>query len=59
MPDVRYIIDEAGHRTAVILDPADYEKLPDALRAYDEAKASGGEAIPFDLRYRLIEGDGA
>jgi hypothetical protein len=61
MLDVRYIVDEAGHRTAVLLNPADSEKLLDArdeldaIRAYDAAKASGDEAIPCDRAVAAIE----
>ena len=53
-PKERYIVDEAGNRTGVVLDIAEYRKLLedaeelDTLRAYDAAKASGDEAIPFD-----------
>ena len=50
----RFITDEQGARVGVILDMAEYEALLDALeelesiRTYDEAKASGGESIPFE-----------
>ena len=50
----RYVVDEHGARVGVLLDIKDYEKLLDeleeleALRAYDAAKASGDEAIPFE-----------
>ena len=49
----RYVVDEKGNRTAVLLDMEDYQKLLDELeelesiRAYDTAKASRDEAIPF------------
>lgn len=49
----RFVVDEQGKRTAVLLDIEAYEALLEALeeleagRAYDEAKASGDEAIPF------------
>ncbi|WP_457653858.1 hypothetical protein [Rhodocaloribacter sp.] len=65
MPDVqtptRYVTDSQGRRVAVILDLAYYEQLLDAaeeledIRAYDEAKASGEEAIPFEQAIREIE----
>jgi len=52
----RFVVDEHGERVAVlldILDIRDYEKLLEELeelesiRAYDTAKGSGDEAIPF------------
>lgn len=57
----RYVTDSAGKRVAVILDLEQYEQLLDAaeeledLRAYDEAKASGEESIPFEQAVREIE----
>ena len=57
----RYVTDDAGNRVAVILDLEQYEALTeaaeelDALRAYDEAKASNDDAIPFDQAIREIE----
>jgi hypothetical protein len=58
-----YILDGSGKRVAVILDLADYEQLLDELeelqsiRAYDAAKASGDEAIPFEQAVTEIEQD--
>jgi PHD/YefM family antitoxin component YafN of YafNO toxin-antitoxin module len=49
----QYVIDQNGNRTAVLLDVAYYQELLAALdeiesiRAFDEAKASGDEVIPF------------
>lgn len=49
----RYIVDENGKRVSVLLDIEDYRRLLEELeelesiRAYDTAKASGDEAIPF------------
>lgn len=57
----RYVIDEKGKRTGVILDIKDYKKILDELeelesiRAYDSAKASGDEAIPFEDAVKEIE----
>jgi len=57
----RYIIDEKGNRTGVLLDIDDYNKILDELeelysiRAYDAAKASGDEAIPFEEAVTEIE----
>ena len=49
----RYIVDNNGTRVAVILEIEDYHKLLEELeelesiRAYDVAKASEDEAVPF------------
>ena len=57
----RYITDSQGDRIAVVLDIEEYEALLnqleelEALRAYDEAKASGDERIPFDQAVREME----
>ena len=56
-----FIVDENGSRVGVVLDIADYRKLLedleelDAIRAYDEAKASGDEAVPFEEAIAEIE----
>lgn len=56
-----FIVDENGSRVGVVLDIADYQKLLedleelDAIRAYDEARASGDEAIPFEEAVAEIE----
>lgn len=50
----RYLIDEDGNRLGVVLDIKDYQRLLEeleeleTLRAYDAAKASGDQAIPFE-----------
>jgi PHD/YefM family antitoxin component YafN of YafNO toxin-antitoxin module len=57
----RYVIDENGNRVAVMLAMEDYQKLLEELdllesiRAYDVAKASGDEAIPFEEAIAEIE----
>ena len=57
----RFVTNNEGQRIAVILDLEQYEQLLDAaeeleeLRAYDEAKASGEEVIPFEQAIREIE----
>jgi hypothetical protein len=57
----RYLTDEQGNRTAVILDIGAYQKMLeelemlDAIRAYDEAKANPGELIPFEQAVQEIE----
>jgi hypothetical protein len=49
-----YVVDAEGNRVGVFLNIADYRKLLEELeelesiRAYDAAKASGDEAIPFE-----------
>lgn len=57
------IVDEDGTRVGVILRMEDYRKLMEGLeelesiRAYDTAKNSGDEAIPFEQAIREIEQD--
>ena len=56
-----YVVDEQGNPIGVVLDIADYRKLLEELeelesiRAYDAAKASGDEAIPFEQAVSEIE----
>lgn len=56
-----YVVDEQGNLIGVVLDIADYRKLLEELeelesiRAYDAAKASGDEAIPFEQAVAEIE----
>ncbi|MBP8708384.1 MAG: hypothetical protein PHQ76_04965 [Caldisericia bacterium] len=57
----RYITDEKGDRIGVLLDIEEYLKLLEELEelesiyAYDEAKASNDEAIPFEQAISEIE----
>jgi hypothetical protein len=57
----RYVINENGDRVSVLLDWDDYRRLLEdleeleAIRAYDAAKASGDEAIPFEQAVEEIE----
>jgi hypothetical protein len=57
-----FVVDESGNRTAVLLDLARYFELLaaqeelESIRAYDEAKSSGDEAIPFSQAIKEIEG---
>ncbi|HYG64444.1 MAG TPA: hypothetical protein VEL74_17835 [Thermoanaerobaculia bacterium] len=50
----RYVTDGAGNRIGVILTLDEYSQLMEAaeeleaIRAFDDAKASGDEAIPFE-----------
>lgn len=56
-----FVVDEKGNRVGVLLNIKDYEKLLeeleelDSLRAYDAAKSSDDEAVPFDDAIRDIE----
>lgn len=58
----QFVVDESGNRTAVLLDVERYFELLEAqeelesIRAYDEAKSSGDEAVPFSLAVKEIEG---
>lgn len=58
----RFVVDGSGKRTAVLLDIERYSELLKAqeelesIRAYDEAKASGDDAIPFAQAVKEIEG---
>lgn len=57
----QYLVDADGNRVKAVLDLADYQRLLEALeelddlRAYDEAKASGDEAIPLEQALAEIE----
>ncbi len=57
----RYLVDDDGKQVAVLVDIEQYRVLLeaaeelDAIRAYDAAKASGDEAIPFEQAIAEIE----
>lgn len=57
----RYVVDEQGNKTAVLLEMDEYRKLLEeveeleAIRAYDAARASGDEEIPFEQAVAEIE----
>ncbi len=57
----RFVVDELGKRTAVLLELDIYENLLEAqeelesIRIYDEAKASNEEIIPFTQAIAEIE----
>jgi PHD/YefM family antitoxin component YafN of YafNO toxin-antitoxin module len=63
IPKPRFIVDDHGEKTAVILDMAEYKKLLEeaeeleAIRAYDAAKAASDEVIPFEQAVAEIERD--
>jgi len=56
-----YVVDKDKHPTAVLLPISEWEQIVDALEelddihAYDEAKASGQDSIPFDRAVREIQ----
>ena len=57
----RYVVGEDGKRTAVIIDIIEYKALVEAadelaaVRAYDEARASGEKPVPFEEAVGEIE----
>ena len=57
----RFVVDEDGNRTEVVLPIKDYEKILEELeelesiRAYDAAKASDNESIPAEQAFSEIE----
>ena len=59
--DERYVVDVQGRRVGVLLDIAEYERILeeleelDSIQAYDAAKASRDEVIPFDQAVEEIE----
>ncbi len=61
MANVNFVIDEKGNKKAVILPIKVYQEILEKLeeleeiKAYDEAKASGDEAIPFEVAIKEIE----
>ena len=60
-PRERYVVDENGSRVAVLVDIEQYQQMLealeelDAIRAFDEAKATADEIIPFEQAVREIE----
>jgi hypothetical protein len=57
----KYVTNRRGQKVGVVLDIKDYKKILadieelESIRAYDAAKASGDEAIPFSKAVREIE----
>jgi PHD/YefM family antitoxin component YafN of YafNO toxin-antitoxin module len=57
----RYVVDEQGQSVGVILGVEEYEKIVEELeelasiRAFDSAKASNDETIPFEQAIIEIE----
>ena len=60
----QFVVDASGNRTAVLLDVKRYNELLEAqeelesIRAYDAAKSTGDEVIPFSQAIKEIEGAG-
>ena len=57
----KYVTDDVGTRIGVLIGIDDYHKILEdeeelaSIRAYDAAKASGDEAIPFEQAVKEIE----
>jgi len=57
----KYVVNENGERVSVLLDWEDYRALLEELeelesiRAYDAAKASDDESVPFEKAMEEIE----
>ena len=57
----RYVVNEKGERVSVLLDIEEYRRMLaeleelESIRAYDAAKASGEEGIPFEQAIEEIE----
>jgi PHD/YefM family antitoxin component YafN of YafNO toxin-antitoxin module len=57
----QFVIDESGNKTAVLMEVDRYAELIEAqeelesIRAYDDAKASNDEPIPFAQAVKEIE----
>jgi len=60
----QYIVNAKGRRLGVIISIAEYDRLLaaqeelDAIRAYDDARASGQEAVPFEQAVAEIDKGG-
>jgi len=58
----QFVIDESGKKTGVLLNIERYSELLeaqeelDSIRAFDAARASNDEAIPFAQAIKEIEG---
>jgi len=57
----QFLTDAKGERIAVVISIEDYEKIleeledNEAIREYEEAKASGETSVPFDEAVARIE----
>jgi len=63
IPKHRFVVDDQGQRTAVILDITEYRRLLEeaekleAICAYDTARTANDETIPFEQAASEIERD--
>ena len=61
LPKKKYVVDEEGKRVGVLLDLEEYRNILaeleelESIRAFDAAKASKDEAVPFDQAVHEIE----
>jgi len=59
--DAKYVTDDVGTRVGVLIGIDEYHRMLEdeeelaSIRAYDVAKASGDEAIPFEQAVKEIE----
>ena len=59
----RYVVNDKGERVSVLLDWEEYKRLLEeleeleAIRAYDAAKASSDEIVPFDQAVSEMESE--
>ncbi len=59
--DEKYLVDDKGKRVAVLLDIEQYRRILaeleelESIRAYDAAKASKDETVPFEQAIKEIE----
>jgi hypothetical protein len=57
----RFVVDDAGNRVGVLLDIEEYRSMLEqveeleSIRAYDLAKASGEEPVPFEQAVQELE----
>ena len=57
----KFVLDENGKKVGVLLDMEEYRRVLEsleeleAIRAYDEAKASNDEAVPFEQAVAEVE----
>jgi len=60
-PKERFIVDAKGRPQGIILDMREYRRMLaeleelESLRAYDQAKASRGKAVPFEQATARLE----
>ncbi|MGH9947116.1 MAG: hypothetical protein ACRD6X_07960 [Pyrinomonadaceae bacterium] len=63
MVNEQFVVDDAGNRNAVLMGVDRYFELLEAeeelecIRAFDEAKSSDEESIPFEIAIAEIEDD--